>query len=388
MGTDAIAQLELWPEEEWRAVPGYEGLYQVSSWGRVLSLPRKSTQGGIRKLQTNSKGYQYVALCKDGVVRTHSVHELVAAAFYGPRPAWAEVIRHLDDDPSHNHADNLTYGTFSENMFDRGRHGHNQGRATKGKGKPKRPRRNVAVEFDDLPGEEWRPVPGYEGYYGVSNLGRVRSLRRQTAKGMSGGRLLKPGPSGKYGYLMVTLSKEGCQRRVPVHALVAAAFLGSRPEGMVVLHGPNGNQDNRASELHYGTEKENQRDRLRDGTDNRGEKHRNSKLTQAMVDEIRQRYAAGETSFAMAPDYGVVPSTIRAVLSGFSWGHSGEAVLNGPRRGTSHQDARLTDALVLECRRRHAAGESINSIAKAFGMSWSAMGKAIRGETWTHVPVC
>lgn len=156
---------------------------------------------------------------------------------------------------------------------------------------------------------------------------------------------------------------------------------------MVVAHGPNGPSDNRVSELRYATQKDNHADKLRDGTDNRGEKHCNSKLTQAMVNEIRQRYAAGETSFAMAADYGVVASTIRAVLSGFSWGHSGDAILTGPRRGTSHQDARLTDELVLECRRRHAAGESINSIAHAFGMSWSAMGKAIRGQTWTHVPM-
>lgn len=123
--------------QEWRSVPGCEGLYEVSSLGRVKSLPRTTTKGGILKPRIDRRGYQWVGLSKDGLVRGFSVHELVALAFLGPRPAWATDVRHLDGDPSNNRASNLAYGNHSQNMIDMTRHGRNRGWATKGKAKPK-----------------------------------------------------------------------------------------------------------------------------------------------------------------------------------------------------------------------------------------------------------
>lgn len=381
-----IAHPTLWPQEEWRAVPGYEGLYQVSSLGRVESLPRKTTKGGIRKLRTDKRGYQWVALSKDGIVRSFTVHELVALAFFGPRPAWATDIRHLDGNPSNNRASNLIYGDHSQNATDMTRHGRNQGWATKGKGKPKPIKLKREVSFTDLPGEIWRAVAGYEGYYEASTMGRIRSLLRQTAKGLAGGRLLKPGPTGQFGYLAVTLCKEGRQQRRCVHQLVAETFLGPRPDGMFVLHGSNGHLDNRVSELRYGPQKENMAQKVADGTQVRGGAHPASKLTDAMVEEIRERIEAGESSYKIAPDYSVAPSTIRAVMSGYSWKHSGPPPRPGHGRGERASAAKLTDSIVLECRRRFTQGESANSLAKQFGIGTTAMLKAIRGETWSHLP--
>lgn len=82
---DATVQPAL-RSHEWRPVPGYEGLYQVSSLGKVKSLPRTTTKGGILKPRTDKRGYQWVGLSKDGLVRNFSIHELVALAFFGPRP--------------------------------------------------------------------------------------------------------------------------------------------------------------------------------------------------------------------------------------------------------------------------------------------------------------
>ena len=75
--------------------------------------------------------------------------------------------------------------------------------------------------------EIWKPVDGYEGYYEVSNLGRVRSIDRfvKADKGMrlSKGQLLKPFYSN--GYARVVLSKQQKTKKFSVHRLVAIAFI-------------------------------------------------------------------------------------------------------------------------------------------------------------------
>jgi hypothetical protein len=117
--------------EEWRSIPEFEGLYEVSSEGRVRSLPRRTTRGGIRALTLDSFGYSQIALCRDGIKYPTRVHVLVAAAFLGSRPDRQE-IRHLDGDPSNSHPSNLAYGTPTENVLDTVRHGrHHNARKTR-----------------------------------------------------------------------------------------------------------------------------------------------------------------------------------------------------------------------------------------------------------------
>lgn len=113
--------------EEWRAVVGWEGLYEVSSLGRVRSLPRQTSHGivggRVLKPSPNKRRNNYLQVGLSNVTRrTAKVHVLVAAAFHGERPDGME-IRHLDGDPANNAASNLRYGTKSENMLDAVRHG-------------------------------------------------------------------------------------------------------------------------------------------------------------------------------------------------------------------------------------------------------------------------
>lgn len=103
-----------------------------------------------------------------------------------------------------------------------------------------------------MPTEEWRPISGFPGYE-VSSLGRVVSHRGREPREI--GAVVS-------GYLRVRLSR----RDVAVHALVAAAFIGPRPEGQEVRH-LNGNPlDNRVQNLAYGTHSENMQDSLLHGT--------------------------------------------------------------------------------------------------------------------------
>lgn len=113
-------------EEIWKPVLGYEGLYEVSSLGRVKSLDRvvmhkngKKTQrrGCIIKQYIGDVGYYCVRISKDGDGKHLRTHVLVCTAFHGQRPKGMEVL-HLDGTRTNNRADNLMWGTRSDNMKD------------------------------------------------------------------------------------------------------------------------------------------------------------------------------------------------------------------------------------------------------------------------------
>lgn len=117
--------------------------------------------------------------------------------------------------------------------------------------------------------ERWLPIPGYEGFYEVSDLGRVRSVDRTfvTARGQRRtykGKLLKPYLANN-GYLTVGLKRQCSVKRRTIHSLVVEAFIGPRPDGMEVLH-RDGNKTNPVlTNLHYGTKSENAYDTVRHG---------------------------------------------------------------------------------------------------------------------------
>lgn len=111
-------------EEEWLPVVGWDGLYDVSSFGRIRShyvgRGQRYKDGILRG--SNNQGYRVVNLVKDGKKKSCQVHVLVAAAFIGPRPEGMDVC-HGDGNPSNNRLDNLRYGTRSENILDEVAHG-------------------------------------------------------------------------------------------------------------------------------------------------------------------------------------------------------------------------------------------------------------------------
>ena len=91
-------------------VVGYEGLYGITSCGKVWSYRRKR----FLKYGVNRKGYLYVVLCKDGKTKTYTIHRLVAEA-YIPNPDNLPQVDHIDNDKTHNYVNNLQWITNKNN---------------------------------------------------------------------------------------------------------------------------------------------------------------------------------------------------------------------------------------------------------------------------------
>ena len=118
--------------EIWKPVVGYEGVYEVSSFGRIRSLDRITSyisrtqegkeyttththKGKLMKQHNNHFGYKVIALRKDGKYRTYMVHRLVADAFLF-NPNNYPVVNHKDENKQNNCVDNLEWCTQQYNI--------------------------------------------------------------------------------------------------------------------------------------------------------------------------------------------------------------------------------------------------------------------------------
>jgi hypothetical protein len=170
--------------------------------------------------------------------------------------------------------------------------------------------------------EIWLPIRDYEGYYEVSNCGRVRALartiifvngysRRFAARDISTNALVS-------GYRSCALWRDNVGERVLVHRLVLEAFVGPAPFGWECRH-KNGDRLNATlSNLCWGTSKENGEDRVAHGMQARHEQHGMAKLSKEDVSEIRVLLKTKKQS-EIARVFGVNPSVISRIKTGNAW---------------------------------------------------------------------
>lgn len=169
--------------------------------------------------------------------------------------------------------------------------------------------------------EVWKPVVGYEGFYEVSNYGRVRSYYvRGHTKTRTEPRILRPG--NVRGYQQVLLRKNCASKSGLVHRLVAEAFLGAPPSPEHQVNHKDLNKANNVPDnLEWVTHVENILHAAPLLPRNRGEAN-HSKLRERDVRYIRERYASGQITLTdLARMFYVSTPTIHAIVRRQKWKH-------------------------------------------------------------------
>lgn len=228
--------------EIWKDIRGYEGLYQISNYGRVKRLARKfysekerrwkSVNEMIMKPDSKHQSYPNIALYKNRKYQSHYISILVKTHFLGLK--YDDIIDYIDGDRTNCRVDNLCL------------------------------HRNECVEGDVI----WRDIKGYEGYYQVSSDGRVRSLDRYVPSKNDSIKLCRGVERvlalNEHGYLQTSLYNHGMNNKkngkhYMVHRLVAEAFIPNPENKPEVNHKDGDKLNNNVSNLEWVTKSENVR---------------------------------------------------------------------------------------------------------------------------------
>lgn len=181
--------------------------------------------------------------------------------------------------------------------------------------------------------EIWKDIPGYEGMYQASSVGRFRSLDREykhnTPKGrqIRKGKILKQQHEGN-GYLQVAIqipkSKfTSYQKRLSAHRLIAKTFVPNPLNKPFVNHKDGVKDNNKYMNLEWCTRSENAKHSFKIGLQsNVGIKHPCHILIEEQVMEIRKKYIPKiYTSYRLAEEYGVSRVTINDLINRKTWSH-------------------------------------------------------------------
>lgn len=168
--------------------------------------------------------------------------------------------------------------------------------------------------------EAWKAVIGYEGWYEVSNQGRVKRIMARY-RNRKGGILVN---FVNRGYSKVGLCRNKHEKCFSVHRLVLMAFIGLPQEKQECNHKNGIKTDNRPENLEWVTKSENKFHsyRVLGAQTLKGELHGQAKLTDMKVMEIKQFLLEGvKTQKQLADIYKIDPSTISRIKSNKRWGH-------------------------------------------------------------------
>lgn len=158
--------------------------------------------------------------------------------------------------------------------------------------------------------ERWVRIDGFANYE-ISDTGRVR--RDGKVKAIS---------INRHGYCDVSLWSNGKRSKRLIAPLVAGAFIGPRPTGLVVCHEDGIRTNNSAKNLRWDTRSANEQDKRKHGTARVLDRHLDAKLNLELVLQLRARYrplCRLNGIKALAREYGLSPTAMRRALNGTNW---------------------------------------------------------------------
>jgi len=234
--------------------------------------------------------------------------------------------------------------------------------------------------------EIWKDIPGYEGFYQISNKGRVKSL---VFKDYKREKILKYCKNiNRYSTRFFIDLKRNCiKERFYIHQLVALAFIGPCPEGMEVCHNDGNAENNCAENLRYGTHQENMRDMIRHGTNNgkgpAGEKNGNSILTDNQVKEIIQQINDGINFEQIANNFNVSIPVISNIKCKRLWKHLSKDVEFKER--VNKGSTKFNDDQIKYIKQLIKDNIPSKEIAKQFNVSYETINRIKKNQTFKDV---
>ena len=237
--------------------------------------------------------------------------------------------------------------------------------------------------------EQWRDVVGYEGRYQVSNMGRIKSVERDSQgafKYKVSARIIKQNLSGNYSRVGLS-GPQGIKTEL-VHRLVLGAFHGPCPEGCEVMHLDGNPFNNKESNLRYGSPSCNSAFKIDHGTVVRGEEVKTSKLTQKEVDDIREEYNESVSMSFLSKKYGVCAVTVFKILNNLIWcddNYIPATHTKKPLRGEDSPLSKLTQEEADEIRKIHGmGGVSAAFLSRKYGVSTVVIRRIINNKSYVR----
>lgn len=232
--------------------------------------------------------------------------------------------------------------------------------------------------------EIWKPIPGYEGAYEVSNLGRVRTTPRLLSLSLN------------RGYVTASLRKAGKTKSFLVHRLILQAFIGPAPEGMEGCHNDGKRGHNHLDNLRWDTKQNNAADRVKHGRGSQGSQNGKAKLQESDIASVELLLKQGVFQKDIAPLFNVVQTTISTINQGKHWSQNTQTPSMFPLspnkkddgqnlphlKGGTHPGAKTIDTERI-CA-LHAQGLPQHAIAALVGTSQMMVSRILRGAHWSQ----
>lgn len=240
--------------------------------------------------------------------------------------------------------------------------------------------------------EIWTPIDGYEGFYEVSNLGRIRRI--SDAIGTFNGRVLSLKVKDGIYRVCCLYRSPSDHKSFRVCRIVAKSFHGEPPSKNSQVNHKNGiKNDDRAENLEWVTPSENVRHRFDVlGIDNpKGENHKNATFTDYQVSIMKALRIAGASNGSIARQFNAKLQAVKAITSNRNWSHvkpidvipDGYSVCELPKlKGSNHHQAKITEEDVRYIR---SSSDSGANMARKYGITQTAVCNIRKMKTWRHV---